>query len=93
MILSIHKTHLPGFGFQLIGEGAPVCICTVLALGGSGNDCAAYQAIIPDLSMMEDEDRKIAHDKVRRGGNKLSEKDALKLFDFTYEGQELTYRR
>jgi len=95
MILQIHKTHLPSFGFLGLTDQQPVCVMTVLCLGGRGDDCAAYRAITPDLSMRADykDALEMMAQRVRRGGNKIDEEEARKLFVFRYDGADLSYRR
>lgn len=89
MILDIHKEYLPSFGFGEYQQ--PVCIVTVLCLGGSGRDCAAYQGVLPRVN-------DTLLDELRKGGTKISEPEARNIFGdfdggFEHEGQPLTYRR
>lgn len=72
-----NKKYLPSFGvsdFQV-----PMCILTVFAHGGSGKDCSAYRGIIP-LPGGDPPAFRVA--EVRRGGQKIKEAEARKLFDF-----------
>ena len=92
-IIAKHKHHYPSFNGIEGDRQRPVCLLTVLCLGGRGDDVAAYQGIIPDASMHGQDVQDALAEEVRRGGNKLREADAAKLFDFKHEGKPLTYRR
>ncbi len=90
MILSVDRTYLPSFG--ITDDQAPVCIYTVLCLGSSGRDCAAYRGIGPDLPRTP-EDEPALLNRIREGGNKIHETEARKMFDLSLDGVELQYRR
>ena len=82
-----HKEYFPSFGID--GPQTPVCRLTVLAPGGSGRDCAAYEGIVPAHSERLADLWDGLAGEVRSGGSKISEERARALFDLG----ELEYRR
>jgi len=91
MIIDMHRDILPSFG--LIRYQAPLSIYTLLCLGGSGRDCAAYRGICPDLSTADEAVKSAMLNEIRRGGHKISEDEARSMFNLVHEGQSLAYRR
>ena len=90
-VIGIHREYLPGFG--IVQDQRPVCIYTVLSLGMSGRDCAAYRGVGPNLSMADVESTADMMERIKSGGTKISETEARELFDLSHEGRDLTYRR
>lgn len=85
MSLIVHTKHLPSFGFHLTDQ-SPVTIHTVLSINDEVGDCAAYRGVSP----LGSDDAVI--EKVRRGGNKISEAEARQMFP-EIEAKKLRYRR
>lgn len=85
MTLITHKEFLPSFGLGKPDQ-EPVCIYTVLSVNSEVGDCAAYRGIgtsNADDAMIE---------RIRGGGQKISEREARELFP-EMETDQLRYRR
>ncbi|HUY01686.1 MAG TPA: hypothetical protein VMV33_00235 [Rhodocyclaceae bacterium] len=90
MIIAEHKEYWPSFG--ITEDQKPMCVYTVLCLGGRGDDCAAYRGIGPDISNNESA-RADLLDRIKRGGQKIRKSEASEIFDLRHNGVDLEYRR
>ncbi len=83
----VHTRKLaPAFGIDGHTDQYPLGIYTVLSINERVGDCAAYTGIGParvDDAMIE---------RIKAGGNKISEAAARALFD-EIEDMDLRYRR
>lgn len=91
-MIVVHKRYIPGFGFEGHRDQYPVCLYTILSINEAVGDCAAYEAIGPDLSSLSEGAQSIAHEIMRAGGNKISGADARELFP-EIENMKLRYRK
>lgn len=85
-MIAVHKRYIPGFGLDGHRDQYPVCLYTILSINEAVGDCAAYEAIGPASNEPE------FHEKMRAGGNKISEAEARELFD-EIETLKLRYRK
>lgn len=79
------KKFIPGYGIKDHPDQYPMCIYTILSVNETVGDCAAYEAVghtNADGDMIE---------RMKGGGNKISEADARQLFP-EIEEQGLRYR-
>jgi hypothetical protein len=91
MILTV-KTVLPSFGVNPFAEDkTSVYIITVLSVNDKMGDCAAYMGVCPDTSMWSVDERRNMEERVRLGGNKITEAEAKSLFPHI-ENKSLRYR-
>jgi len=93
MIIADHKKYWPAFDLPGHQDQWPLCVYTLLCVGRSGRDCAAYRGIGPDTSMHSEAARESLFAKIRSGGQKIPESEAREMFDLTLNGVNLEYRR
>lgn len=82
-----HRSYWPAFNLcDYWPDQGPACIYTLLSVNEAVGDCAAYRAIGPlkaDAALIE---------KMKGGGNKISEREARELFP-EIDDMKLRYRR
>lgn len=92
MIIDFQRSYVPSFG--IAEDQKPLSIITVLCVGRSGRDCAAYRGASPDTSAIDDPNESETFAKIRSLGDKIREDEARRLFGkFEHGGIELKYRR
>ena len=88
-----HNRYLPSYGLGQDDQG-PVCINTMLSINEQVRDCAAYEAVGPDLSHpnFQHIEETPFIEKMKGGGNKIDEFKAREMFP-EIDQMELRYRK